>query len=235
MTSITIPESVTSIGNMAFYYDNFKYVISLINDPFEISDLAFDVQEDAILYVPKGTKSKYENTNGWNKFKNIVEIVKQCEKPSICYENGNLYFTCETEGVEYVTNIKDSDVKTHHDSTISLTATYNISVYAMKEGYDNSETATATLCWIDATPQMEGISNGVAQIAANAVLIQSNGGQLTIQGVDDGTQVSVYSINGTEAGKAISKNGCASVSTNLQAGSVAIIKIGEKSVKVVVK
>ena len=105
----------------------------------------------------------------------------------------------------------------------------------MKEGYDNSETATATLCWIDATPQMEGISNGVAQIAANAVLIQSNGGQLTIQGVDDGTQVSVYSINGTEAGKAISMNGCATVNTNLQAGSVAIVKMGTKSVKVRMK
>ena len=101
-------------------------------------------------------QGKYENTNGWNKFKNIVEIVKQCDKPSICYENGNLYFTCETEGAEYVTKIKDSDVKIHHDSMISLTATYNISVYATKEGYDNSETAIATLCWIDAEPIAEG-------------------------------------------------------------------------------
>jgi len=58
---------------------------------------------------------------------------------------------------------------------------------------------------------------------------------LTIQGADEGTQVSVYSINGTEAGKAISRNGSATVNTNLQAGSMAIVKVGEKSVKVVIK
>ncbi len=235
LASITIPESVTSIGTQAFYYDNFEYVTSLIKDPFEISNLTFDVQEDAILYVPKGTKSKYENTNGWNKFKNIVEIVKQCDKPSICYENGNLYFTCETEGAEYVTKIKDSDVKTHHDSMITLTATYNISVYATKEGYDNSDVATATLCWIDKEPQTEGITDGVSQISSRAVLVQSEGGIISLQGVDDGTQISAYTVDGVLAGTTISRNGGALLNTNLLPGTTAIIKVGEKSVKVVMK
>ena len=52
---------------------------------------------------------------------------------------------------------------------------------------------------------------------------------------NDGERISVYSINGTQAGSAISQNGQAVVGTNLQPGSVAIVKIGEKSVKVVVK
>jgi hypothetical protein len=39
----------------------------------------------------------------------------------------------------------------------------------------------------------------------------------------------------SEAGSAISRNGQAVVATNLQPGSVAIVKIGQKSVKVVVK
>lgn len=143
--------------------------------------------------------------------------------------------SCATEGVEYVTDITDADIKKHYDATISLTATYTISVYATKSGYDNSETATATLCWIDQQPKTEGITNGIANIPAQAVLIQSEEGSIKVQGVDEGTQVSVYGINGTEAGKAISRNGCATVNTNLQTGSVAIVKIGEKSVKVIVK
>ena len=234
LTSIIIPSNVTSIGVGAFEGCNINSVTSLIQEPFNING-AFSNIQDAILYVPKGTKSKYENTNGWNKFKNIVEIVKQCDKPSICYENGNLYFTCETEGAEYVTKIKDSDVKTHHDSMISLTATYNISVYATKEGYDNSDVATATLCWIDKEPQTEGITDGVSQISSRAVLVQSEGGIISLQGVDDGTQISAYTVDGVLAGTTISRNGGALLNTNLLPGTTAIIKVGEKSVKVVMK
>ena len=54
-----------------------------------------------------------------------------------------------------------------------------------------------------------GVTNGIANIPANAVLIQSEGGNIHIQGVDEGTQVNVYSINGTQAGSAISHSGAA--------------------------
>ena len=157
----------------------------------------------------------------------------KCEKPTISYENGQLKMSCATEGVEYVTDITDADIKKHYDATISLTATYNISVYATKAGYDNSETATATLCWIDKEPVID--VTGISQVPAQAVLIQSEGGLLTVQGLDDSTEVSVYGVNGMEAGAAVSHNGQAQVNTHLSPGSVAIVKIGEKSVKVVIK
>ena len=116
-----------------------------------------------------------------------------------------------------------------------MSVTYNISVYAAKSGYENSETVTATLCWIDSDSRTEGITDGVAEIPAKAVLIQNNGSMLTIQGADDGTMVSIYSINGTLTGSAISSNSSATIVTNLQPGSISIVKIGEKSVKVLVK
>ena len=67
------------------------------------------------------------------------------------------------------------------------------------------------------------------------VLIQGEGGTIKVHGCNDGEQVSVYSINGTKAGSAVSENGSASINTALQPGNVAIVKIGEKSVKIIMK
>ena len=66
-------------------------------------------------------------------------------------------------------------------------------------------------------------------------MLQSEGGVLRVQGLADGTPVSVYGVNGIQAGSVVSKNGQAIVAPSLPSGSVAIVKIGEKSVKVTVK
>ena len=58
---------------------------------------------------------------------------------------------------------------------------------------------------------------------------------LTIQGAADGTPVSVYTTAGTEAGSAVSQNSMARINTNMQQGDIAIIRIGNRSVKVVIK
>ena len=157
------------------------------------------------------------------------------EKPTISYENGKLTFSCATDGAVCQYSITDTDIKAGSGNEVQLGVTYNISVFAAKAGYKNSETATATLCWIDQQPQTEGITNGIANIPANAVLIQSEGGTIKVQGCNEGEQVSVYGINGTQAGSSFSQNGAAIVNTNLQPGSIAIVKVGEKSIKVVMK
>jgi len=161
--------------------------------------------------------------------------ASKCASPIIHYENGQLKFTCATEGAEFITDITDTDIKRHYESTISLTATYCISVYATKSGYDNSEVTTATLCWIDKEPTSEDITDGVAQIPSKAVLIQSEGGFLKVEGIDEGTQVLVYTPDGKQAGSAVCRNGAALVGTSIRPGNTAIVKIGEKSVKVIMK
>lgn len=245
LTSVTIGKSVTSIGGAAFSGSDIPIVISKIEDPFVIETGTFsdNTLYNATLYVPKGTVDKYKDTTGWKKFNFIVEgdgggethESGKCEKPTISYQNGKLTFYSVTEGAVCQSTITDADIKSYSSNEVQLGVTYNISVCATKSGYEDSETVTATLCWIDSDPKTDGINNGVAEIPAKAVLIQKNGGTLTIQGVDEGTQVSVYSVNGTQAGSAVSNNGQATVSTNLQPDSIAIVKIGEKSVKVVIK
>ena len=75
LTSVTIPNSVTSIGNYAFYYMKLSVVVSLIENPFPIKSVfSFDwIAKDVTLYVPVGTKEKYQATDGWKEFQNIVE------------------------------------------------------------------------------------------------------------------------------------------------------------------
>lgn len=118
---------------------------------------------------------------------------------------------------------------------MKLSVTYNISVYATKTGYENSDIATATLCWIDVDPKTEGITNNMAQVRAKAVLIQNNGNILTISGADEGEDISVYDTTGKKVGSAKADIDTTSVHTSLQSGSIAIVKIGQKTVKVMMK
>ena len=82
LTTITIPASVKSIGEYVFYNcTSLNEVHSIIKEPMAIDLSVFQTYSTvggkkfttATLYVPKGTKSKYQNTAGWKNFSKIVE------------------------------------------------------------------------------------------------------------------------------------------------------------------
>ena len=241
LNTISIPSKVEFIYQDAFSGCNSLTEIKAFpsTPPFIYNNTFSNF--NATLKVPDAAKDAYIADEVWGKFTTIQTLtgedvnIKICATPTISYSNGKLLFSCETEDVEYYYEITDADIKNGTSAEILLTATYNISVYATKAGYNNSDVATATLCWVDSTPQTEGISNGITQVPAHAVMIQNNGGTLNIQGVEDGTSIRIYSVNGVQVGSAVSSNGQAMVNTPLQQGSVAIVKIGQKSIKVVVK
>lgn len=165
------------------------------------------------------------------------EPDQQCAKPTIGYSNGKLTFKCDTEDVTFLSTITDADISSYSSSEVQLGVTYNIMVYAKKTGYKDSEVTTATLCWIDVAPQTEGITDedAVTEIKAVPVLIQTQGNTITVQGPKDGTEVSLYSVTGMKLDSVIACKGFASLSSSLLPGSVAIVKIGDKTVKVLIK
>ena len=78
LANIEIPSSVTTIGEYAFYW---CFGLTSITSHIPAKKLfapgigAFDdVNKNCTLYVPYGAKETYAATEGWNVFKNIVEL-----------------------------------------------------------------------------------------------------------------------------------------------------------------
>ena len=246
LTSVTIPKSIKSIPYRFLYYcKSLKDVYCYIEEvPNTAADAFYGSNyENATLHVPHSAVNEYKSISPWSKFGSIVGMDGQgggseadrCEKPVIAYENGRLAYSCATDGVTFHSDITDTDIASYTNSEIQLGVTYNISVYASKAGYEDSDVTTATLCWIDVEPKMEGVTNGVATVRANAVMIQNNGNLLTVSGAPVGTEISVYSINGQKVGTATADSETTNVATTLQAGEIGIVKIGDRAVKFLVK
>ena len=236
LKTITIPSSVNSIGDGAFSWSPsietvFCYAINIpgiVNNAFEESNV-----EQATLYVPEESVSGYQHAEVWKSFGQIkgmkaADATNTCSIPAISYSNGYISFNCETEGVEFVSEITNDDIKMHYDSEIALGVTYIISVYATKSGYINSETAHATLCWIDADPQQTGTTDNGQQITANPVLVKSVSGSIIVEGAST-DYVEFYNLSGKYLGSDNVVNGRATLNTE---EDFVIVRIGDKSVKI---
>ena len=248
LTSITIGNSVTSIGeralanceNLADVYCFATNVPETRDDwggycnPFEGS-----YPEYMTLHVPAEAINSYKTTAPWSSFGTIVALnggtitTPQCANPTISYNNGTLSFDCTTANAEFVSEIISNDADKYYTNSINLSATYNISVYAIATGYDNSDTVNATLCWIECDCSANDNTTNVINIPAKAVLITSSNGTLSINCSLNGESVEIYTTSGTLIGTTSIVNGNATIQTSLTKGSIAIVKIGNKSVKVI--
>ena len=236
LTSITIPNSVTSIGNEAFsccskldnVYCYAEKVPSTDATAFEESNIA-----SSTLHVPDPALSLYQATAPWSGFGTIKALegteAKKCEKPVISYANGELDFTCSTEGVEFASEIKCKDVNKFNTSKVSLSACYDISVTATKAGYDNSDVATAKLYWLPTAD----IGTNINTSKTRGIVIQSAGGFITLSGLNTNERVDFYAIDGAALGSATATDGTATFSA--KSGTIVIAKIGKESVKIAVE
>ena len=249
LTSVNIGNSVEYIYGQAFancteltdVYCYAEKVPSTDSDAF-----AGSYTEYATLHVPAASIEQYKTTAPWSNFGTIVDTdgtmpepptPEKCATPTISYSKGELTFSCDTEGAEFVSKITDADIKDYFTSSISLSVTYNISVYATKANYENSDTIQATLCWIEQQPKTEGITDedAIAEVQAVPVLIKTQGNAITVEGAEAGTEIILYGANGVQLDSVIATTGTASLNASRLSGSVAIVKIGDKTVKVLVK
>ena len=239
LTSVSIGSGVKTIDSEAFskcegLLDVYCYaedVPSANVNTFEGSNI-----KNSNLHVPAAAIDSYKAKTPWKNFGNITDLyienpeAEKCATPFVTYTEGKLSLSCQTEGAEFVTKIASEDINTFNSEEIELTATYNVEVYALKDGMNNSDTISVALVWVE--NGKVGEESGVISVEAAPVLIQANGGHLTINGVAKGCEIAVYTLNGTEVARATATEGSTTINTGLQSGTVAIVKLGNKSVKI---
>ena len=146
LTDLSLGKSVSDIGNYAFSACYFKDVYCYAETLPNTGDYVFSRSNtnNATLHVHRASINTYKFFEPWKSFNEIVviEADEKCATPVIVYENGELTFSCETEEVEYVTKITSADKDKFNTDKINLSGTYNVSVYAKKEYYLDSDVAT---------------------------------------------------------------------------------------------
>lgn len=146
----SIEYSVTSINpNHISTNNQLRTVHAYSNEPIVVFENTFSASTKLFgtLYVPEQTKNLYENATEWKDFTNIVESDEfipptpnpKCATPTISYSNGQLIFDCETDDVKFISSVICVDNGNHDTAIVSLTTKYIISVYATKDGYDDSD------------------------------------------------------------------------------------------------
>ena len=152
LKSVTIGNNVNKISSGAFAKCSALTDVYCLaeNVPWTNTDAFNESYIDyATLHVPAASLNNYKNSEPWKNFQNKVALdsgdipeTPKCAKPEISFENGRVKFTCETEGVEYISDVVLADQHKYYDAEIQLSQTYKVSVYATKAGYDNSDVTT---------------------------------------------------------------------------------------------
>ena len=75
LTSITLTENITNIGQESFLDSNLTEVFSEIVNPPNVNNSTFGNRDEADLYIPAGTTQAYLNA-GWTGFRSIIEPGK---------------------------------------------------------------------------------------------------------------------------------------------------------------
>lgn len=251
LSSVTIPNSVTSIGASAFYDCCSLTSLVIGNSVTDIGDNAFCACKAlTAVNIPNSVKTIGESAFAACESMTLLTIgdgvtvisrfaFSACKSlSSVILPNSLTYlgqfafeaidFSIVISKIVEPFNIKSLDVFSKNTYN---NATLYVPVGTIQKYKDNMHWSQFLFIEEGNGPN----SNGMTSVRAMAAMIQNKEGMITINGIDDGMQVRVYNINGVQAGSSISHNGSAVINTNLQAGSIAIVKVGENSIKVVLR
>ena len=243
LTSITIPSSVTSLGKDCFdCCSGLETVYFKGNVPTFYNNSKPGIPTTTIIKVPTEYLQEYKDAFGsdykyiyaWNPdgSGDDTKPVTQCATPSVSYESGELKFASETAGAEYHYTITDADMASDaysKEGKVTLSAAYNISVYATADGYKASDKAEATLYWVNANLDT---GTNINMVKTRGVVASAHDGIITLSGLDNGEVVKFYATDGKYLGSSVAANGAASYAVN---ESLVIAKVGKDSIKIAMK
>lgn len=202
------------------------------------------------IHVPSSLIEAYHSKPLWREFSSILPI--QSATPSVDLKDGNLLIISETnlnytDEKEVITyDVKVSDIsagKVNADAMETfgnLSLTYDVTATASVFGCEKSEPMIATICWLNHDLEIgEGgeEEGGTTQIETaptqRAVIVQSNGGEIAVSGLDEDESIAFYDLSGRLLGRAMSSAGSANFTAT--AGQIIVVRVADSSFKLRVR
>ena len=206
LKAVTIPESVTTIGVLAFYGTGLLSVTSLAQTPprfieNSVSFIGFDGFTYALgtLYVPQGCKSAYESAKEWHKFSKIEEIEEAGATYTVTVlandasmgtvSGGNTYASGVEATLKAVPNagyhfVKWDDENTDNPRTLTVTADITLTAIFAENVPD---TYTVTVLANDASMGTVSGGNTYASGAEATLTAVPNAGYHFVKWDDENT------------------------------------------------
>ena len=230
LATIALPSSITSIGMLAFGHSGLKsiklpnsvniirsgaftncYELSEVTIPSSVSKIEMAAFRYCSYNVQGGSKIIIEGTPeiqdlAFSYYTNLTDVFCLSCVPPEC-ESNNCFINTPTEHA--VLHVPTSAIDTYRQ-----TMPWN---------------SFGKIVELDET----GIEN--ASVNDNTFNIGSQNGIITISGTEVGRPIVVYNMGGSLIGSVKTATDKTSIRTNIRNGQIAIIKIGDKSIKVTIK
>ena len=242
LTSITIPNSVMNIGAYAFKdcYNLQSITITNPNPPscagketFICSTTyvrdTYDVYNYATLHVPMGSKEAYSSAYEWRYFNKIKEDMEQ---------DGKVYYA-NLSVKQGTTGYTEQPVKADETYTIYIGALGDSKINAVtfngkdvtdqvKNGYYTTPAIKAKSI-LSISYEDSNITNA-KEITNPALKVTGNEGEINISGIDNPTNVEIY----TTDGKLVATKGTVSGDTSIQVkeDELYLVKVGKRTIKI---
>ena len=224
LTSVTIPNSVTSIGEYTFYNCSGLTSVTIPNSVTSIDGYTFyGCSSLTSVTIPNNV-----TIIGGSAFSGCKGLASVTIGSSVKHIGQHAFHDCDIP--EIISKIKDPiDI---NGNAFSNNTYNNATLYVPIGTTGKYKTKNG---WKEFVFIEEGVPSGIEQPLSNTRQIKIENGVLTIQNIKNETKVSVYNAKGTFVGSTISQKKQAVIDTNMQSNSIAIVKIGEQSVKVIIK
>ena len=246
LTSVNIPNSVTSIGTMAFQKCTGLTSVNIPNSVTSIGSNAFQNCSaltsvnipNSVTQIGLGVFYGCSNLTSItipNSFTSINDFFfANCGLTSVTIPNSVTSIrSCAFSDCKNLTDVYCLAENVPHTSpdTFDWSPIDQATLHVPEQSIDAYKAASP---W-NKFKNIVGDATGITRIHSNSVQVQQENGYITVEGVEDGTVVSVYDIKGVQIGSSLVEGGKVSIPTNLQTGNIAIVKIKDKSIKITIK